>query len=119
MRTEFERKEDLDVIEACCDRLVRLCSYNKKNRKAATAAGVFAELNKVLKKFIDVANASETKGEPEARIVFRQRLLVTYVKANAAISAVAKKAEGEGVQAEEDGSSMEVARRASCIPLFL
>lgn len=97
---EFERKEDLDVIEACCDRLVRLCSGNKKNRKAAAAAGVFAELNKVHKKFIGIANSSETKGEPEARIVFRQRLLVTHVKANTAIAAVAKKAEGEGVQGE-------------------
>ena len=59
-------------------------------------AGFFHELNGCMRKFIDEANKEEAKKESEKLLLFRRRLLVMYVKGLQAVTAVGKKAEGEG-----------------------
>ena len=63
---------------------------------SAVQAGFFHELNSCMRKFIEEANREEAKKESEERLIFRRRLLVMYVKGMQAITAVGKKAEGEG-----------------------
>ena len=77
MKSEV-RVEDIDFLHECMKKMVTLCESSKKNRKAASSAGFFEEISKMMWRY---------EAHP-----------CLLIHCTEAISAVVKKAESDGIQ---------------------